>query len=96
LAAKPLADLAVVSVNTIQQATQMSTSELSSDFRSLPIAQRLDLVEQIWDSIIKDEAQFELSGEQKAELDRRLAEHVAAPDRGDTWANVKARLLGGK
>jgi putative addiction module component (TIGR02574 family) len=73
----------------------MSTFQFPSDFHSLPIAQRLDLVEQIWDSIIDDQAHVGLTEAQKAELDRRLAEHAAAPDRGDSWANVKARLLSG-
>jgi putative addiction module component (TIGR02574 family) len=72
----------------------MSASALPSDFRSLPIAQRLELVEQIWDSIVDDEAQLDLSQEQKDDLDRRLAEHAAAPDRGSPWSEVKSRLLG--
>jgi putative addiction module component (TIGR02574 family) len=78
----------------LQGFPSMSTSQFSPDFRSLPIAQRLDLVEQIWDSILEDQAQFELTDAQKAELDRRLAEHAAAPDRGASWQEVKARLLG--
>jgi putative addiction module component (TIGR02574 family) len=46
------------------------------------------------ESIISAErSAFELSDEHKAELDRRLAEHDAAPDRGDSWTNVKTRLL---
>jgi putative addiction module component (TIGR02574 family) len=73
----------------------MST-DFSSGFRHLPIAQRLDLVEQIWESIIQDEAQFELSESQRTELDRRLAGRAANPDRGDSWENVKARLLSGE
>jgi putative addiction module component (TIGR02574 family) len=72
----------------------MSTSAFPSDFRSLPIAERLELVEQIWDSIVEDEARLELSEGQKADLDRRLAEHAAAPDCGSPWPEVKARLLG--
>ncbi|MGO9108301.1 MAG: addiction module protein [Thermoguttaceae bacterium] len=59
----------------------------------MPIAQRLDLVEQIWDSIWEDQEQFELTDAQKAELDRRLAAHAAAPDQGVSWQEVKAKLL---
>ncbi len=72
----------------------MPTSTFPLDFRSWPIAQRLELVEQVWDSIIEDGAQPELTEKQKAELDRRLAEHAAAPNRGASWDNVKTRLLG--
>ena len=71
----------------------MSALNSPSDFRGLPIAERLALVEEIWDSIIEDEKQFSLSDAHKAELDRRLGKHTADPDRGDSWANVKARIL---
>jgi putative addiction module component (TIGR02574 family) len=43
---------------------------------------------------MNDQAQIELTEAQKAELDRRLAEHTAAPDRGSSWQEVKSRLLG--
>ena len=72
----------------------MSPSQLSPEIRTLPITQRLDLVEQIWDSIYEDQEQFELTDAQKADLDRRLAMHAAAPDRGVSWQEVKAKLLG--
>jgi putative addiction module component (TIGR02574 family) len=72
----------------------MSTSDFPADFRSWPIAERLDLVEQIWDSIIDDQAQVDLTEAQRAELDRRLAKHAADPKRGSSWEEVKARLLG--
>ena len=60
----------------------------------MPIPERMHLVEQIWDSIVEDEKQFELSDAQKAELDRRLAAHQVSPDRGSPWDDVKRRLLG--
>lgn len=53
------------------------------DYRSLSVAERLELVGDIWDSIA-DEATaspdlLPLSEAEKAELDRRLAEHDANP-----------------
>jgi putative addiction module component (TIGR02574 family) len=60
----------------------------------MPLSERLDLVEQIWDSILEDERQFQLTDAQKAELDRRLALHESSPGRGDSWETVRARLLG--
>jgi putative addiction module component (TIGR02574 family) len=72
----------------------MSTSVFPSDFRSWPISQRLELLEQVWDSIVDDQALIELTEAQKTELDRRVAAHAAAPDRGASWEVVKSRLLG--
>ncbi len=67
---------------------------LPSEIRSLPILERVHLVEQIWDSIAEDEQAFELTDSQKVELDRRIAAHEASPNRGKPWEEVKKRLLG--
>jgi putative addiction module component (TIGR02574 family) len=72
----------------------MATSPLPPEIRNLPVSERLDLAEQIWDSIIEDEQRFQLSAAQKAELDRRLAAREASPGRGESWEAVRARLLG--
>ncbi|HUE72596.1 MAG TPA: addiction module protein [Pirellulaceae bacterium] len=71
----------------------MSNASLPPEIRELPVAQRLDLVERIWDSIVED-GDFTLSDAQQTELDRRLAARAAAPNRGSSWDDVKARLLG--
>lgn len=72
----------------------MTQFPLPPEIRSLPVPYRLDLVEQIWDSIAEDQEQFELTDEQKAELDRRIAAHEADPNRGVPWEVVKKRILG--
>jgi putative addiction module component (TIGR02574 family) len=71
----------------------MSPSSLPPDIRQLPVSERVDLVERIWDSIVEDQSQFELTDAQKAELDHRLAADREAPDRGASWNDVKGRLL---
>jgi putative addiction module component (TIGR02574 family) len=65
---------------------------LPAEIRQLPVPERIDLVERIWDSIVEDQSRFELTDAQKAELDRRLAAHEEAPDRGASWDEVKTRL----
>ena len=40
--------------------------------RKLPVAQRLDLVEELWDSIAADQSVLPLTDAQRALLDRRL------------------------
>jgi len=72
----------------------MTDSTLPPEIRSLPVAQRLDLVEQIWNSIVDDQHAFELTALQRAELERRIALHEESPDRGIPWEDVKKRLLG--
>ena len=72
----------------------MAESSLPPEIRQLPVSERIELVEQIWDSIVEDQGQFELTDAQKAELDRRLAAHEESPERGASWPDVKSRLLG--
>lgn len=74
----------------------MTQFPLPPEIRSLPVSQRLDLVEQIWDSIAEDQEILELSDEQKAELDRRLDADDASPGRGEPWEVVKKRIMGEK
>jgi putative addiction module component (TIGR02574 family) len=59
----------------------------------LPVAERIVLVEQIWDSIVEDEAGFQLTDAQKAELDLRLAQRDRSLSRGADWTDVKRRML---
>jgi len=56
----------------------------------LPLEERLDLVERIWDSIAADQAALPLSEEHRRELDRRLDE----PDPGPSvpWEELQKRL----
>ncbi|MGR3178993.1 MAG: addiction module protein [Candidatus Anammoxibacter sp.] len=42
------------------------------NLRNLPIEKRIELVEDIWDSIATDNAALPLTNEQREELDRRL------------------------
>ena len=65
------------------------------DYRKLSIAERLQLVEDIWDSIAQDAdaESLPLTEEQKAILDKRLAEFEANPGAGASWPEVRDRLL---
>jgi len=71
----------------------MSAMSLPPEIRSLPIAERIDLISRIWDSIGED-GEFQLTEAQTRELDRRLAARGEFPSEGSSWADVKSRLLG--
>lgn len=51
----------------------------------------------LWESLTdaQREAELELSPEQKAELDRRIAEHDADPDSAIPWDEARRKLTGG-
>jgi putative addiction module component (TIGR02574 family) len=63
----------------------------------LPARERVDLAMALWDSLTQAEqaAAFDLTPEQRAELDRRLAEHIADPASAVPWEEVRRKLLRG-
>jgi putative addiction module component (TIGR02574 family) len=67
------------------------------DFRALSVAERLQLVEDLWDSIATKSPDKALPAtpELAAELDRRRAEHEAEPTTAIPWDQARARILRG-
>jgi putative addiction module component (TIGR02574 family) len=63
----------------------------------LPAAERVDIAMALWASLTpaEQEAEFDLTPEQRAELDRRLAEHIADPTSAVPWEEVRRKLLRG-
>jgi putative addiction module component (TIGR02574 family) len=63
----------------------------------LPATERVDIAMALWDSLTpaEQEAEFDLTVEQRAELDRRLAEHVADPTSAIPWEEVRRKLRRG-
>lgn len=55
--------------------------------------ERLELVQDIWDSITIEDDDMPLSESQRLELDRRLAVHRANPAAAIDWEQVEAEAL---
>ncbi len=72
----------------------MTQLTVPPEIRDLPVPDRVALVEQIWDSIAEDQAGFQLTNAQEAELDRRLARRQSSGPRGSDWGDVKRRIVG--
>lgn len=71
----------------------MSTNILDTA-KSLPLSERIELVEALWESIIQEGYEPELTPAQAEELDQRLAAHEKNPDDVVSWETVKADLEG--
>lgn len=65
---------------------------LKVEISQLSIAERIQLAEDLWDSILDRQDEVELDKAQQQELDRRLAQHRQAPNAGSSWEIVKQRL----
>jgi putative addiction module component (TIGR02574 family) len=70
----------------------MGVSVKSLGIDRLGVDERLALVEEIWASICDDTKTFPLTEEQRAELDRRVADDDAFPDDLVPWDEVKAAI----
>jgi putative addiction module component (TIGR02574 family) len=68
----------------------MTPKALLDEILRLPIEERLDLLEQVWDSIAADPSKVPVPEWHKEELERRLAdpnpEHLS-------WDEVKSRFF---
>lgn len=59
----------------------------------LPVDQRVELVQEIWDSIAREMGLLPPAPEEKKELERRLAEDRTTPADVSSWDEIKADAL---
>jgi putative addiction module component (TIGR02574 family) len=66
------------------------------NLRDLPITERIQIVEDLWDSIAADQSALPLTKEQRTELDGRLAAYKADGVKGrianEVIADIRKRL----
>ena len=72
----------------------MPPSLTKLEVERLTVAQRLELISLLWDSIPESLEALPVPEWHRQELDRRLAAAAAAPDAGIPWEQVRARLSG--
>jgi putative addiction module component (TIGR02574 family) len=65
---------------------------LKVEISQLSVGERIQLAEDLWDSILEQQDELPLSDAQKQELDRRLQRYQQDPTAGSTWEEVKQRL----
>jgi putative addiction module component (TIGR02574 family) len=67
-----------------------------TDLLKLPADDRAELAIALWESLEEAERDgvFELTDEQRRELDRRWEEHRRNPTAAVPWSEVRRRLLG--
>ena len=67
-------------------------ANLTKQVLSLPLSQRLELVDELWDSIYAEADDIPITEELRAEIDRRLARYKADPTTAKPWDEVRKRL----
>jgi putative addiction module component (TIGR02574 family) len=65
---------------------------LRDQVMQLPVEERVKLADDIWESIPVSVDDFELTPEQRQEIERRMAEHERDPSSALTLEQFEARL----
>jgi putative addiction module component (TIGR02574 family) len=63
-----------------------------SDILQLTIAERIQLAEDIWDSVAAFPEAIPLTEAQREELDRRLQAYAENPNEGISWVELRDKL----
>lgn len=63
-----------------------------AEYVRLSVPERIELVEDIWDSIAEVPEELPLTDAQAAELDRRLEGYRLNPEEGSTWECVRETI----
>lgn len=67
--------------------------DLFSELLKLTPAERIQLAEDLWDSVAADPAHLPaLSESERREIERRLADHADDPSSAKTWDEVRTKL----
>ena len=69
----------------------MGTADLAS-LLNLSVAERIELVQDLWDSVALETSPQALQPHELAEIRQRLAEHLAHPQDVVAWAEVRRTL----
>ena len=71
----------------------MTAAEFA-ELLKLPPGERAELAISLWASLTDDQrdGEFELREEDRTELDRRWAEHVAHPEAAIPWSELRQKL----
>lgn len=72
----------------------MSDDTREFDFSRLTSEQKLRLVHELWDDLMRSPEAVPLTPEQEREAERRLRDHEANPRRYTKWEDLRRRLTG--
>jgi len=70
----------------------MIQDQTAQELKKLSVAERILIVEEIWDSIAADQESLKVTDAQAREMERRLDSYHASPADGSSWDEVKQRI----
>jgi putative addiction module component (TIGR02574 family) len=71
----------------------MNPDPIIENFRKLPAAEKVRLVQQLWDEIADEAAELPLTEAQRKLLDERIDDHEANPNDVEPWEQVRDEIV---
>jgi putative addiction module component (TIGR02574 family) len=68
-------------------------SRVPTSILELPAEERVELAQEIWESVVEHPEALPLTRGQREELERRWQAFEQRPDEGESWEDVKRSLL---
>ncbi|MDO9100258.1 MAG: addiction module protein [Caldisericota bacterium] len=62
------------------------------DFDALSVPERIQLVEDLWDSVAASVDDVPVTAAQRDEIDRRIAAHVLNPQPATSWSDTRTHI----
>jgi len=69
-------------------------SHVPPEIFDLPIAERIELAQALWESVLENPEALPLTDAHRDEIERRWRAFDANPDEGESWEALKKSLLG--
>lgn len=66
------------------------------EIKNLNVSEKILIVEELWDSIVKDNEYPELTESQQRELNSRISYYHTNPQHGRTWEEIKTNFWASK
>ena len=80
----------------LERGKNMEPLLIPSDIKKLSLAERILIVEEIWDSVAAEQELLGVTEAQRNELDRRISSCDASPVQGRSWEEIKHRVKSSK
>jgi len=68
---------------------KMNLSISADEIKKLSFPEKMRIIDQLWDSIMKNNEYPELTETQQTELNQRIDSYHANPQQGKTWDEIK-------
>lgn len=71
----------------------MARTLSKEEIREIPVPQRLELIEELWESIVEGKEPLPVTDDERRMLDEAIEEHERDPDDARPWEDVRGEIF---